>query len=145
MEESESLYYQCCDRIDENIEVAEPFLVGCIHFVIKQDGVKYSRQIIKDHLRMGVFEPYTRELKYISKLQDNLMQALITSSLDFSGILRQVELMHEHAKGSDFNLIQPSTHMNKAKKAGNMLLELSKLMKPTVRVKTDSNLFLEGG
>ena len=48
MEESESLYYECCERIDNDIGVAEPFLIGCIAYIIRDRGEKGVRQKIKD-------------------------------------------------------------------------------------------------
>ena len=141
MEESEMLYYQCCGRINQDIEVAEPFLVGCIHYVLKDKGIKCSRQMIKDHLCMSNYEPYIRELRFISFMREDSIYALITSSLDLSHILKQVEIIYDHAKDSDYSLVQGSTHTNKAKRAGEMLTKLSKLMKPTTKVKTDSSLF----
>ena len=144
MEESESLYYECCERIDNDIGVAEPFLIGCIAYIIRDRGEKGVRQKIKDDLCLNYYEPYLRELKLIAVMHDDSVHALITSSLDLSSILKQVEIIYEHAKDADFDLIQPSTHRNKAKRASEMLTKLSELMKPTVKVKTDSSLFSGG-
>ncbi len=142
--ESESLYYTCCDRIDDDIEVAESFLIGCIAYVIRDRGEKGVRQKIKDDLCMSNYEPYAREMKFISIMCDDSMQALITSSIDISAILKQVIIVYEHAKDADFDLVQPSTHANKAKRAGDMLIKLSEQMKPTKKIKTDCSLFSGG-
>jgi hypothetical protein len=139
--ESEYLYYKCSDRIDKDIEIAEPFLIGCIAYIMRERGERGVRQNIKNNLCINRYDPYIRELKLISSMCDDSISALITSSLDLSDILKQVTIMYEHSKDSDFNLVQPSTHRNKAKKASDMLYELSQLMKSTAKVKTDSSLF----
>ena len=144
MEESEILYYQCCERIDQDLEVAEPFLIGCIAYIIRDRGEKGVRQKIKDDLCMNYYEPYIRELRLIAMMHDDSIHALITSSIDLSDILKQITIIFEHAKDSDFDLVQPSTHRNKAKRAAEMLTKLSEQMKPTTKIRTDSSLF-EGG
>lgn len=144
MEESELLYYQCCERIDKDLDVAEPFLIGCIAYIIRERGEKGVRQKIKDDLCMNYYEPYLRELRLIAMMHDDSIHALITSSLDLSAILKQVTIICEHAMDSNYDLVQPSTHANKAKRAGEMLTKLSKQMKPTKKIRTDSSLFAEG-
>lgn len=142
--EAEALYYTCCDRIDDDMEVAETFLIGCIAYVIRDRGEKGVRQKIKDDLGMSNYEPYTRELRFISTMHDDSVHALITSSIDISAILKQVQIIYDHAKDADFDLVQPSTHANKAKRAGEMLIKLSEQMKPTKKIKTDCSLFADG-
>lgn len=142
--EAESLYYTCCDRIDQDIEVAESFLVGCIAYIIRERGEKGVRQKIKDDLCMNYYEPYLRELRLISTMHDDSIHALITSSLDLSAILKQVEIVCDHAMGSNYDLVQESTHANKAKRIGEMMTKLSEHMKPTRKIRTDCGLFAEG-
>ena len=144
MIEAEELFYRCSDRIDDDMEVAESFLIGCISYVIRDRGEKGVRQKIKDDLGMSNYEPYIRELKLISTMCDDSIHALITSSIDLSHILKQVIIVYDHAKDADFDLVQPSTHANKAKRAGVMLIKLSEQMKPTKKIKTDCSLFTDG-
>lgn len=143
IEEAESLYYACCDRIDENIDVAEPFLVACIAFVRRKNVGKSSRQKIKEYIKDGFFTPYLRELRFIGEINDCSFKALMTSSLDFSIVLKQVEVMKRYAGESDFELVEPSTHRNKARMAAEILLELSDNMKPTTKPREKHSLFEE--
>lgn len=143
--EAENLFYTCCERIDQDVEVAEPFLVGCITYIIRDRGERGIRQKVKDDLCMNNYEPYLRELRLIASMHDDSIQALVTSSLDLSVILKQVEIVYTHAIDADFSKVQPSTHANKARRASDMLMELSKLMKPTTKkVNADMTLFSEG-
>lgn len=142
--EAEALFYQCCERIDEDMEVAEPFLVGCITYLKRDKGEKGVRKWVKDDLKMCNYEPYLRELRLISTMHEDSIQALITSSLDLAPVLRQIEIIYAHAKDADYSLVQPSTHANKAKRGCKLLEKLSQLMKPTRKIKTDCSLFEEG-
>lgn len=131
--EAESLYYQCCDRIDENLEVAEPFLVNCISFVKRETQGKSSRQIIREEIGYGLFIPYVREMTYIANLDDRLFKSLMVSALDFSVVLQQVRLIYKYSRDSDFETVSPSTHRNKARMAADLLVILSNEMKPSVK------------
>lgn len=139
--EAEALFYTCCERIDSDMEVAESFLVNCIAYVIRDRGEKGVRRFIKEDLCMANYEPYIRELRFISTMHNDSLQALITSSLDIAPILRMITIYHDHVKDTDIDLVQPSTHANKAKKGYQMLKEIADMMKPTTKVKTDSSLF----
>lgn len=147
--EAETLFYQCCERINPDLETAEMFLIGCIAYIIRERGEEGDRrsrgvrQYIQDDLSMNNYEPYLRELRFISTMRGDSLHALITSSFDVSPILKCVMVLHEHAKDTDYDLVKPSTHANKAKKAAKMLQEIADMMKPTTRVKTDSSLFSE--
>lgn len=139
--EAEALFYTCCDRIDQDLEVAESFLVGCITYIIRDRGEKGVRQKVKDDLCMNNYEPYLRELRLIASMRDDSINALITSSLDISDILKKVTILYEHAKDSDYDLVMPSTHANKAKAASELLAKIAELMKPTRKVKHEATLF----
>ena len=93
---------------------------------------------------MNYYTPYLRELRLISVMHNDSIHALITSSIDLSDILKQITIIFAHAKDSDFDLVQPSTHRNKAKRAAEMLTTLSQQMKPTTKIRTDSSSFGDG-
>ena len=141
--EAEALYYQCCERIDNDTEVAELFLIGCIAYLKRDKGEKGVRKFILDDLKYCNYEPYLRELRLLSVMHDDSMQALITSSIDLAPILKQITIIYEHAKDADYELVQPSTHANKAVKIADIATKLADNMKPTTRIKTDSSLFSE--
>jgi len=143
MEESEALYYQCSIRIDDDIEVSDPFMVGCIAYMKRSNGEKGVRRKIKDDISMNYYEPYLRELRFIAAMNKDSLHALITSSLDISAILKQVTIIFNHIKECDFSMVQESTHARKAKRAGEMLMKISEQMRPSTKVRTDSSLFSE--
>jgi len=143
MEEAETLYYTCSLRIDDDIEVSDPFLVGCITYMKRSNGEKGVRQKVKNDLSMNYYEPYLRELRFIAVMNKDSLQALITSSLDISAILKQVTIIFKHTKYCDFSKVQGSTHARKAKRAGEMLMKISEQMRPTTKAISDNGLFSE--
>jgi len=137
--EAENLFYQCCERIDEDYEVAEQFLSGCIHYLLKRDGEKVSRRMIKDHLKVYNFEPYLRQLRFIAAMHSDSLKALIASSLDLTCLEKQIKVILDHVEYVNMDLVEGSTHHGKAIRSINMLNEIVGIMKPS-KQKTERNL-----
>lgn len=142
--EAESLYYQCCERIDNKLEVAEHFLIGCIMFIRRDRGEKSERIWIENEFKYCNYNPYIRELRFISTMHDDSLKALIASSVDLSVPLKILQTTWEHMKYADYDKLQGTTHANKAKQICKLTEQIGEMMKPTRRIKTDSSLFEEG-
>lgn len=145
--ESETLFYQCCERVcdmtdkDISFEVSEKYVADCIHYLFKKQGVKESRVKIKEQFKSYNFDPYIRQLRYITVMHDDIFKALLTSSLYLRDIERQIEVIWELSKDASFDLVDESTHCNIAKRISSMMTDIHSRMKPNTRVKTDCSLF----
>ena len=144
--EAENLFFQCCERIDEDLEVAETYLVGCIAYIIRERGEVTDRRsrgvrsYIEDDLSVSNYEPYTRELRLISTMHDDSLHSLIASSLDLSKIQKQLISMVKYVDMADDKYMKPSTHASKAKCIAEIAEKIAGKLKPTKRVRTDSSL-----
>jgi hypothetical protein len=127
--EAEELYYQCCERIDDDLEIAEEFLVGCVFHVREKFNGRAYRDRIENHFKMANFEPFIREMQFIMTLDDDILDALIATSLDLSPILKKVQIIYEKIEYANYDEVEASVHCNKARRAGNMLISISDKMK----------------
>lgn len=141
--EAEALYYTCCDRIDQDLEVAESFLVGCIAYIVRDRGEKGVREKIKDDLKFNCYEPYLRELRLISLMHDDSILALIASSIDLSHIEKCTEIILENVQYAKKELIQGSTHAGKAQRIIDNMAEISRYIRGTKKEINQPALFEE--
>lgn len=135
--EAEELFYKCCDRIDEDMQVAEYFLTNSIVYLVRDKGEKGIRKNVEEHLRYCNYEPYLRELRLISVMQEDSMIALITSSLDLTPLLRCAYILNKHTEDVDLRLVQTSTnkrmtHAKKARKIVSLMAKVSDRINKTV-------------
>lgn len=141
--EAEELFYQCCERISTKMEVAEPYLIGCIMFVRRDRGEKSERIWIEGEFKYCNYNPYIRELRFISTMKDDSLKALVASSMDMSIPLKILELAWEHMQYADYDKLHETTHANKAKEICRVAEKIGTMMKPKTRVRTDSSLSVE--
>jgi len=115
----EALYYVCIDRIDdENLELAEEYLIGCITFLHRQANGRADRDRIKEDfdLDRGV-EKYEDELIIISRMRDETLRTLIASSLDLSSYVDMLTDVHDKINGAVYDKVQAYNQTAKIRKA----------------------------
>lgn len=127
----EALYYACIDRIDdENIEVAEEYLIGCVTFLHRQTYGRADRDRVAEDfgLDRGI-EKYETELAVISKMSESGLATLIASSLDFSKELDRLEKTYAHIRNSVYDETEADHQVTKFDKAIAILSEMKKCVK----------------
>jgi len=138
---AEKLYFLCIERIDDDIDVAEDFLVGCITYLKKAFYGRAERERVEHNLSISHYEPYERELTLIVNMEDDSLSSLIASSVDLSTILKKVTIIFEKIQDADFNQTQMNVHASKAKRSGDMLLKIAGKMKKLKKPKKETTLF----
>jgi len=140
---SEELYYECIDKIDDNIEIAEEYLIGCITWLCRQSNGRADRDRISDDLKLdrGVHKYHT-ELVIISRLSEPSLSTLIASSLDLTKEVNHLMDIYEKIKTASYDSIQSHHQATKAKKAADILTKIHKLL--TVKKKQKLGNLFEG-
>jgi len=123
--EIEVLYYKCIDKIDDNLEKAEPYLISCITFLSrKKHGRADKDRITKDFsLNRGVHK-YKEELTIISRLPRSSLATLIASSLDLSPLVEEISKIHKKTNNAIYDEVEANNQNAKIQKAIKMLTEL---------------------
>lgn len=104
----EALYYACIDRIDdEDIELAEETLIGCITYLHRQEHGRADRDRVAEDFQLDRgLGKYEVELKVISLLKEESLRTIIASSMDFSKIREQVKALEELIAGAVYDEVQ---------------------------------------
>lgn len=148
MNEAELLFFQCCERIDEDVIVAEEYLVGCVMWLKRDRGekdAKSSRKYIENDFSVGNYDNYLRDFRLISTMRDDALEALVFSTIDYSIIEKKVRVIHRLKKNIDKDDTKETPHMQKVERSITMLQDILEYMKPTTKVRTDCSLFEEVG
>lgn len=125
----EDLYYQCIDRIDDDVQKAENYLIGCITFLYRQEHGRADRDRIREDFSLNRgLEKYTQELTIISRLPESSLSTLIASSLDLSKFIVDLSEVVEKTKDAIPDDVQAFGQRSKIKKAINLLNELDSVM-----------------
>lgn len=125
----EALYYVCIDRIDdENLEIAEEYLIGCITFLQRQKNGRADRDRIKEdfEINRGIHK-YEEELEIISRMKDSTLCTLIASSLDLSKEVERLTEVHSKISDAVYDEVQAYNQTAKINKAID-ILEAMKLL-----------------
>lgn len=126
----EDLYYKCIEKIDDDVEKAEYYLIGCITFLCRQTHGRADRDRIAEDFSLNRgLEKYVEELTIISRLPESSLSTLIASSLDLSMVIKNLSEIVEKAKGAIYDDVQSYGQTTKIKKAMHLLSELNKLVK----------------
>lgn len=74
----DELYNECISRIDDDIEIAEEYLIGCVTYLRRQYTGRADRDRVREDfsLTRGL-DKYERELHTISRLSDDSLSTLI--------------------------------------------------------------------
>lgn len=137
--EAENLFYQCCERIGDNYDAAESYLVGCIYYLMKKQDKEDSRVAIAGHLKVYNFERYIRQLRFIATLREDSFRALVLSSLDASKMEAEVKILDDFTKDVDYALVEGTTHTGKIGRIIKSLTNIHERMKPKKHITTDSS------
>lgn len=129
-EEIEDLYYTCIDRIDDDVETAEHYLIGCITFLYRQTHGRADRDRITEDFSLNRgLEKYVEELTIISRLPSNSLSTLIASSLDLSMVVNNLSEIVEKARGAIYDDVQSYGQTSKIRKSIQLLTELDGLLR----------------
>jgi len=141
---TEELFYICLDRIDDDAEVAESFLVGCITHLKASFYGRCERGRVERNLTDMVLDSYTRELKLISEMKDDSLASLIASSVDLTTILQKITIIYDIIDNATIGEADGYTHAVKADKASKLLAKISKKMRTLRKPKKDINSLFGG-
>ena len=134
---SEELFYKCIDRIDDDIKIAEEFLVGCIHEITIRHDKEIARDIIRSNLETLYVDKYRREFNLILGMSEDGLSSLIASSIDLSIIYKQVNLIYDKIELAVIDDVTANCHAHKAERAGKKLIAISKKMVKSTRKKRE--------
>lgn len=128
--EVDALYYACIDRIDERLELAEEYLVGCVTFLYRQKTGRADRDRVAEDFSLNRgLEKYIEELTIISRLSDSAMATLIASSLDLAKELERLEDIHSKISLATYDDVEAHNQTSKIDKAILMLENMKTLIK----------------
>ncbi len=112
------LYYNCIDRIDDDLEIAEEYLIGCVTFLHRQTHGRADRDRIKEDfdINRGIHK-YEDELTIISRMKEETLRTLIASSLDLSSEIDRLADIYEKINGAVYDKVQAHNQTAKIRKA----------------------------
>jgi len=129
MEDIEALYYQCIDRIDGSLEIAEDYLIGCVTFLHRQEHGRADRDRIAEDFNMNRgLQKYIIELTIIARLSDASLCTLIASSLDLSKEVDRLKDIHSKIKNAIYDDVQAYNQTSKIRNAIKILENMEKLV-----------------
>ena len=148
----DDLYNKCIAKIDDDIETAEVYLVGCVTLLKR----KYTGRADRDRVREDFtltrgLEKYQRELNTISKLSDDALSSLIASSLDLTDDLRHVTDLFRKVKDASMDNSEAIKQATQARKASKLFQRIANILRPTKNKKIkkikvfDAKSLFDGG
>lgn len=133
----------CLNRIDDDVEIAEEYLVGCVTYLKRKNDGRCDRDRVReDFAFMRGIEKYHRELSTISNLSDEALSSLIASTIDLSKDLRHICALFDKIKIASMPKDEAKRQSDKAKQASKLLDKVAKILEPKNDVKI-GNLFDE--
>lgn len=140
----DELYNTCINRIDDDIDVAEEYLIGCVTYLRRQYTGRADRDRVREDfsLTRGL-DKYERELHTISRLSDDSLSTLIASSLDLSKDLRHICILFDKIKIASMDKDDAKKQSAQAKRASDMFAKIAKILEPKKEVQM-GNLFSDG-
>ena len=136
----DNLYYECLDRVNEDITIAEPFIVGCVYVLLLRYGKKISRSTVEENIGNMHYHPYERQLKLISTMEEGSLSSLIASSIDMSRVVKEIKIIHDNIELADIDEVTENMHTAQIKVMVRMLTNMDKKMKG-LRKYRDGGLF----
>lgn len=135
----ENIYYKCIEKIDDDINKAEYYLIGCVTFLYRQDNGRADRDRIAEDFSLNRgLEKYVAELTIISRLSNSSLATLIASSIDLSKVVNDLGEIVEKAKSAIQDDVRSYNQTAKIKKAMLLLTELSKVMRDSKQEKRNT-------
>ena len=134
---AEELYYICCERLHDDMRVAEYLLVGCIHELTKRYDNEVARDMVQSNIESFYIDKYKRELQLIADMKDDSLSALIASSLDLSLIYKLSEIILCKIELCDQKEVTANGHAHKAERIWKRFKKISEKMKKTRRNKQE--------
>ena len=108
----------CLNRIDEDVETAEEYLVGCVTYLKRKNDGRCDRDRVReDFAFMRGIEKYHRELSTIANLSDEALSSLIASTIDLSKDLRHICALFDKIKIASMPKDEAKRQSDKAKQA----------------------------
>lgn len=128
--EMQALYYKCIDRLDDELEKAESYLISCITFLHRKEHGRADKDRIREDfsLNRGVYK-YKEELTIISRLPESSLSTLIASSLDLSPLVEEITNIHEKVNNAIYDDVEANSQSVKIRKAIAILQELSTVIR----------------
>lgn len=149
MDEVESIFYVCLDRIDPtDVDVAQEYLIGCITFLKRKESGRADRDRVREDVLLSRgMEKYSEELKIVSRLSDDALATLIASSIDLSNEIKRVISLYEKVKLSCVDGKEAKTQAGKAKRASDLFARIAKILDnaPTPRKRNSEKPIFQTG
>lgn len=121
----ENAYLAVLDRLDDDVETAERYCIGCITYLKrKHDGRADRDRVREDVLLNRGLDKYSRELNQLLTMSDTSLQTLKASSLDLAPEVKSITHIKELIKDSCHYQDEALEQATKAKKMAKMLLEI---------------------
>ena len=144
-EKIDGLYNRCITKIDDDIETAEVYLIGCVTLLRRRYTGRADRDRIREDfsLTRGL-EKYERELNTISKLSDDALSSLIASSIDLTDDLRHVNDLFRKIKDATMDEREAIKQAAQARKASNLFQRIANILRPKKKKEKKKNKSIIG-
>lgn len=140
----DELYNRCINRIDDDIEIAEEYLIGCVTYLRRQYTGRADRDRVREDFSLiRGLNKYERELHAIVHLSDDSLCTLIASSLDLSKDLRHICDLFDKIKIASMDKDDAKKQSAQAKRASDMFAKIAKILEPKKEIQI-GNLFSDG-
>lgn len=128
-EEVTALYYKCIDRIDDNVELAEEYLINAVTYLVrKKNGRADKDRITEDFLLSRGLGKYVEELTIISRVSEECLATILASSLDLSKVIDRIRNIHDKIESCIYDDVEAHNQTSKIDEAIKLFSSMKRLV-----------------